>query len=79
MREQSEAACLAPIEEPCPPAYEDSRSTYMDKRPPAPLPKYYDAGQTRSNTSNRCSNLTDFLGQLIESLPVTLVVTDYTL
>ncbi|PVD34051.1 hypothetical protein C0Q70_05313 [Pomacea canaliculata] len=52
LREQSEAACLAPIEEPCPPAYEDSRSTYMDKRPPAPLPKYYDAGQTRSNTSN---------------------------
>ncbi|KAK7491424.1 hypothetical protein BaRGS_00017253 [Batillaria attramentaria] len=53
LREQSEAACMAPLEEPCPPAYEDDRLQYMDRRPPAPLPKYYDMYQTaKSSTSN---------------------------
>ena len=54
MREQSEAAWMVPIDEPRPPAYEDDRLTYMDRRPPAPLPKYYDTCHTaKSSTSNR--------------------------
>ncbi|XP_076471931.1 rho GTPase-activating protein 190-like isoform X2 [Babylonia areolata] len=51
-REQSEAACMVPTEEPCPP-YEDDRVTYMDRRPPAPLPSYYHTYPTaKSSTSN---------------------------
>jgi hypothetical protein len=55
LREQSEAACMMPVEEPCPPAYDDHHThTYMDRRPPAPLPKYYDTYNTaKSNSSNR--------------------------
>lgn len=52
LREQSEAACMVPVDEPCPPAYDDEHHTYMDHRPPAPLPYYDTYNSTKSNSSN---------------------------
>ncbi|XP_067656082.1 rho GTPase-activating protein 190-like isoform X6 [Haliotis asinina] len=50
-KEESEDMFREPVDEQSPPAYDD-RSTYIDRRPPAPLP-YNTYHTTKSSTSNR--------------------------
>ncbi|XP_071104673.1 rho GTPase-activating protein 190-like isoform X3 [Haliotis cracherodii] len=50
-KEESEDMFREPVDEQSPPAY-DERSTYIDRRPPAPLP-YNTYHTTKSSTSNR--------------------------
>ncbi|XP_067656083.1 rho GTPase-activating protein 190-like isoform X7 [Haliotis asinina] len=49
-KEESEDMFREPVDEQSPPAYDD-RSTYIDRRPPAPLP-YNTYHTTKSSTSN---------------------------
>ncbi|BFZ15995.1 hypothetical protein BsWGS_19034 [Bradybaena similaris] len=49
-REESEALYHEPLEEPCPPAYDEK--SFYGTRPPAPLPKTYSYHTHKSSTSN---------------------------